>query len=202
MVINNNLSALIFNGVLSSIRIEYRNMEDSTILNTTTYLEALAQGNGLSEIEVLILQGLELIHVGKGIIRCKLLVTDRVAGDDGTWRAGAITAVMDAIGAASVYSTGDGLHSSVDLNASFYSAAKIHEKVEVEARVKGTNGRLKSSVIEIRRERDGELIATGRLWMAPLVLKAKHTGSSNLRYVAFEKWPITINLVVVHTSRR
>ncbi|XP_013609740.1 PREDICTED: uncharacterized protein LOC106316380 isoform X5 [Brassica oleracea var. oleracea] len=181
MVINNNLSALIFNGVLSSIRIEYRNMEDSTILNTTTYLEALAQGNGLSEIEVLILQGLELIHVGKGIIRCKLLVTDRVAGDDGTWRAGAITAVMDAIGAASVYSTGDGLHSSVDLNASFYSAAKIHEKVEVEARVKGTNGRLKSSVIEIRRERDGELIATGRLWMAPLVLKAKHTGSSNLK---------------------
>ncbi|XP_048602164.1 uncharacterized protein LOC106376854 isoform X3 [Brassica napus] len=180
MVINNNLSALIFNGVLSSIRIEYRNMEDSTILNTTTYLEALAQGNGLSEIEVLILQGLELIHVGKGIIRCKLLVTDRVAGDDGTWHAGAITAVMDAIGAASVYSTGDGLHSSVDLNASFYSAAKIHEKVEVEARVKGTNGRLKSSVIEIRRERDGELIATGRLWMAPLVLKAKHTGSSNL----------------------
>lgn len=54
-------------------------MEDSTILNITTYLEALAQGNGLSEIEVFILQGLELIHVGKGIIRCKLIVTDRVA---------------------------------------------------------------------------------------------------------------------------
>ena len=36
---------------------------------------------------------------------------------------------MDAIGAASVYSTGDGLHSSVDLNASFYSAAKIHVRI-------------------------------------------------------------------------
>ncbi|KAL0857456.1 hypothetical protein Bca101_062610 [Brassica carinata] len=153
-------------------------MEDSAILNTTTYLEALTQGNGLSEIENLILHGLELIHVGKGI------------GEDGTWHAGVITAVMDAIGACSVYSTGEGLHSSVDLNASFYSMAKIHvrilypfvshEKVEVEARVKGTNGRLKSSVIEIRRERDGELIATGRLWMAPLSVKVKHIGSSNL----------------------
>lgn len=60
-------------------RIEGSNMEDSTILNTTAYLEALAQGNGLSEIENLIMQGLELIHVGKGIVRCKLLVTDRVA---------------------------------------------------------------------------------------------------------------------------
>ncbi|KAL0719376.1 hypothetical protein Bca4012_068700 [Brassica carinata] len=171
-------------------RIEGSNMEDSAILNTTTYLEALTQGNGLSEIENLILHGLELIHVGKGIVRCKLLVTDRVAGEDGTWHAGVITAVMDAIGACSVYSTGEGLHSSVDLNASFYSMAKIHvrilypfvshEKVEVEARVKGTNGRLKSSVIEIRRERDGELIATGRLWMAPLSVKVKHIGSSNL----------------------
>lgn len=57
----------------------------------------------------------------------------------------------------------------------------MQEKVEVEARVKGTNGRLKSSVIEIRRERDGELIATGRLWMAPLSVKViKHTASSNI----------------------
>ncbi|ESQ48320.1 hypothetical protein EUTSA_v10021690mg [Eutrema salsugineum] len=153
-------------------------MVDSTIPKTTSYLEELAQGIGPSEIEVLILQGLELIHVGKGIIRCKLLVTDRVAGEDGTWHTAAITTVMDAIGASAVYSAGDGLHSSVDLNSSFYSTAKIHEKVEVEARVKGINGGLKSAVIEIRRETDGEIIATGRLWMAPLGVKVKHIVSN------------------------
>ncbi|CAH2053565.1 unnamed protein product, partial [Thlaspi arvense] len=149
-------------------------MVDSTILYTTSYLEELAKGNGPSEIEALILQGLELIHVDKGIIRCKLLVTDRVAGEDGTWQAGAIATVMDSIGAAAVYSTGDGLYSSVDLNSSFYSTVNIQEKVEIEAKVIGTNGGLKSAVIEITRERDGEILATGRLWMAPLGVKVSN----------------------------
>uniref|UniRef100_A0A1J3GBZ9 Acyl-coenzyme A thioesterase 13 n=1 Tax=Noccaea caerulescens TaxID=107243 RepID=A0A1J3GBZ9_NOCCA len=153
-------------------------MVDTSIFNTKLYLEELAKGNGPCEIEALIFQGLELIHVGKGILRCKVLVTDRVAGEDGTWQAGAIMAVMDAIGASAVYSAGDGLHSSVDLNSSFYSTAKIHEKVEVEARVEGTNGGLKSAVIEVRRESDAQIIATGRLWMAPLGLKLKDNGSN------------------------
>ncbi|XP_010487467.1 PREDICTED: uncharacterized protein LOC104765453 [Camelina sativa] len=147
-------------------------MVDSTVLKTTSsYLEEIAQGNGKSEFEGLILQGLELIHVGKGVLRCKLLVTDRVAGEDGAWHAGVMTAVMDSIGAAAVYSTGDGLNSSLDLNSSFYSRAKIQESVEIEARVNGINGGLKSVVIEIRRETSGEIIATGRLWMSPLSVK-------------------------------
>lgn len=52
-------------------------------------------------------------------------------GEDGTWQAGAIMAVMDAIGASAVYSAGDGLHSSVDLNSSFYSTAKIHVRFPI-----------------------------------------------------------------------
>ncbi|EOA31619.1 hypothetical protein CARUB_v10014816mg [Capsella rubella] len=154
-------------------------MADSKILKTTSsYLEEIAKGNGKSEFEALILQGLELIHVGKGVLRCKLLVTDRVAGEDGAWHAGVITAVMDTIGASAVYSTGDGLHSSVDLNCSFYSTAKIQETVEIEARVNGSNGGLKSAVIEIRRETSGELIATARLWMSPLSVKVRRNVST------------------------
>ncbi|CAA0382609.1 putative acyl-CoA hydrolase [Arabidopsis thaliana] len=147
-------------------------MVDPTIHNTTTYLKEIAKGNGQTKFEILILKGLELIHVGKGILRCKLLVTDHVVGEDGSWNAGVITAVMDSIGASAVYSAGGGLHISVDLNSSFYSTAKIHETVEIEARVNGSNGGLKSAVIEIRRETSGEIIATGRLWMAPLSVKA------------------------------
>ena len=48
----------------------------------------------------------------------------------------------------------------------------MQETVEIEARVNGSNGGLKSAVIEIRRETSGEIIATGRLWMAPLSVKA------------------------------
>ncbi|KAL1199445.1 hypothetical protein V5N11_022975 [Cardamine amara subsp. amara] len=153
-------------------------MVDSAILNTTSYLKEIAQGKGNCEFEVLILHGLELIHVGKGILRCKLLVTDRVTGEDGTFHPGAMTTVMDAIGAAAVYSAGDGLHSSVDLNCSFYSTAKIQEIVEIEARVNGSNGGLKSAVIEITRQGSRQIIATGRLWMAPLGVKAKHNAST------------------------
>lgn len=131
-------------------------MVDPTIHNTTTYLEEIAKGNGKTEFEILILQGLELIHVGKGTLRCRLVVTERVAvnithpsilfffhffffvflitrddsqGEDGSWNAGVITAVMDSIGASAVYSAGGGLHISVDLNSSFYSTAKIHVRL-------------------------------------------------------------------------
>lgn len=54
----------------------------------------------------------------------------------------------------------------------------LQETVEIEARVNGTTGGLKSAVIEIRRETSGEIIATGRLWMSPLSVKVIHNVST------------------------
>ncbi|CAH2036469.1 unnamed protein product [Thlaspi arvense] len=149
------------------------NMVDSSISSITKYIQDVAKGRGRSSLEALMLEGLKIIHIGKGILRCKLRITDRVSGEDGVWQAGAITSVMDMIGAAVVFTAGDGLHVSLDLNTSFYSTAKIQEEVEVEGRVVATKASLKGAVVEIRREGNGEVIATGRIWMSQLSLKVK-----------------------------
>ena len=52
-------------------------MEDSAILRVTTYLEELSNVR-FDHFPGLILQGLQVIHVGKGFVQCKLIITDRV----------------------------------------------------------------------------------------------------------------------------
>ncbi|ESQ30233.1 hypothetical protein EUTSA_v10012304mg [Eutrema salsugineum] len=149
-------------------------MVDSAILKTTAYLEELAKERSHAHFPGLILQGLQVIYVGKGIVRCKLVVTHRVLTEDRTFHTGAIATLMELMGATAVYSAG-GSHVSVDLNYSLYSTAK-----RIEARVVGKKGDLNSVVIEIRRECDEELIATGRLWMrilmTPFSINVKHNG--------------------------
>ncbi|VVB00471.1 unnamed protein product [Arabis nemorensis] len=147
-------------------------MVDS-VSSITTYIQDVAKGEGHSKLESLILEGLKIIHIEKGILRCKLVITDRVSGEDGVWHAGAIASVIDMIGAAVVYSAGKGLHVSLDINTSFYSTAKIQEEVEIEGRVVASKKDLKGAMVEIRREGNGEVIATGRIWMSQLSLKVK-----------------------------
>ncbi|KAH0895037.1 hypothetical protein HID58_057466, partial [Brassica napus] len=125
-----------------------------------------------------ILQGIQAIHVGKGIVQCKLIIEDRVLGEDETIHTGAIAAIMENIGATTIFSAGGGSdHASVDFNYSLYSTAKKQDEVKIEARVIGRKDDLTSAVIEIRRECDEELIATGRLWMVQRrSLNVKHNG--------------------------
>ncbi|VVB00474.1 unnamed protein product [Arabis nemorensis] len=130
-------------------------MVDS-ISSITTYIQDVAKGKGHSKS--LILEGLKIIHIEKGILRCKLVITDRVS--DGVWHGRAIASVIDMIRAAVVYSAGNGLHVSLDFNTSFYSTAKIQEEVEIEGRVVASKRGLKGAVVEIRREGNGEVIAT------------------------------------------
>ncbi|XP_010479722.1 PREDICTED: uncharacterized protein LOC104758535 [Camelina sativa] len=154
-------------------------MEDSSILKVRTYLEELAKDKTHSHFPSFILEGLQVIHVGRGIIRCNLTVTHHALNEDGNFHTAAIGVLMELMGAAAVYSVG-GSHVSVDLNYSFYSTAKIQEEVRIEARLAGKMEDLKSAIIEIRREYDEELIATGRLWMrllmTPTDLDVQHNG--------------------------
>ncbi|CAL9218637.1 unnamed protein product [Arabidopsis halleri] len=95
-------------------------------------------------------------------------VTCELKKEDGTFHTAAIGVLMELIGATAVYSAG-GSHVSVDLNYSLYSTAKIQEEVKIEARLVGKKEDLNAAIIEIRRDYDEELIATGRLWMRLLM---------------------------------
>lgn len=55
-------------------------MEDSAILRVTTYLEELSNVR-FDHFPGLILQGLQVIHVGKGFVQCKLIITDPCFGN-------------------------------------------------------------------------------------------------------------------------
>ncbi|XP_019091161.1 PREDICTED: uncharacterized protein LOC104744086 [Camelina sativa] len=142
-------------------------------------LEELAKDKSHSHFPSFILEGLQVLHVGKGIVRCKLTVTHHALNEDGNFHTAAIGVLIELMGAAAVYSVG-GSHASVDLNYSFYSTAKIHEEIKIEARLVGKMADLKSAIIEIRRECDEELIATGRLrmrlLMTPFNLNVKQNG--------------------------
>ncbi|EOA37172.1 hypothetical protein CARUB_v10010506mg [Capsella rubella] len=155
-------------------------MEDSCIIKTRTYLEELAKDKSHSYFPSFILEGLQVIHVATGFVQCKLTVTHHALNEDGNFHTAAIGALMELMGATAVYSVG-GSHASVDLNYSFYSTtAKIQEEVKMEARLVGKREDLNSATIEIRRDYDEELIATGRLWMrllaTPMNLDVKHNG--------------------------
>lgn len=89
----------------------------------TAYLGELSNAS-LDYFPGSILQGIQAIHVGKGIIECKLIIEDRVLGEDGTIHTGAIAAIMENIGATAIFSAGGSDHASVDFNYSLYSTAK------------------------------------------------------------------------------
>ncbi|KAG7600294.1 HotDog domain superfamily [Arabidopsis suecica] len=144
-------------------------MEDTVIPKMREHLEELAKDKSHSHFPSFILEGLRVIHVGRGIVRCKMTVTHHVLKEDGTFHTAAIGVLMELMGATAVYSAG-GSHVSVDLNYSLYSTAKIQEKVKIEARLVGKKREdLNAAIIKIRREYDEELIATGRLWMRLLM---------------------------------
>ncbi|KAJ0229326.1 Thioesterase superfamily protein [Hirschfeldia incana] len=96
------------------------------VLKATNYLKELCNA-GLEHYPASILQGIQTVYVGKGIVQCKLIITDRVLGEDGTIHTGAVAALMETMGATAIFSAG-GSHATVDLNYSLYSTAKKQVK--------------------------------------------------------------------------
>lgn len=138
------------------------------------WLEDLSKGTISHELEVITLKGMQVVHGQKGLVCCNLVIPDCVSDKDGNWHVGAITTLIDTVGAAAIFSSTGQLKASVDFNISYYSTAKIQEEVEIEAKVIGHKGRLSSVVVEIRRKNNGELIALGKQWMSSINIVPSH----------------------------
>ncbi|KAB1218544.1 Acyl-coenzyme A thioesterase 13 [Morella rubra] len=137
------------------------------------WLEGLSKGTICQEVETVSMEGLQVVLAQKGFLRCNFLVPDRLSDRDGNWYVGAMATLMDNLGAAVICSSVSHVKSTVELSISYYSTAKIQEEVEIEAKVVGEKEKATAAVVEIRRRSNGELIASGRQWMA--------TGSNNRR---------------------
>ncbi|KAK1362897.1 4HBT domain-containing protein [Heracleum sosnowskyi] len=128
------------------------------------WLEDMSKGLG-RELEAVTLQGLEINLVQTGLVRCTFLVPQNLSDKDGNWDSGAMAVLVDDVAACTV-GTRAFVKASVDFHLAFYSQAKIHEKVEIEAKIVGEKGRLISVVVEIKKKDNAELVAVGRVWMA------------------------------------
>ncbi|XVF24956.1 hypothetical protein REPUB_Repub13aG0172300 [Reevesia pubescens] len=148
--------------------------EKSPQMHPKLIQEAVVKGMASPELEKLAAEGLQIVHVGKGFVRCNFIVSARVSDGDGKWHAGAIATIMDIIGSIAMYSATATTRAKVttDYNISYYSSAKIQEEVEIESKVIGNRGKLTSFVVEIKRKDDGELIAIGKQWTVSNNFKA------------------------------
>ncbi|KAK2971168.1 hypothetical protein RJ640_008592 [Escallonia rubra] len=139
----------------------------------------MAKGLG-HELEARTLDGLQVDLVHKGLIRCRFLIPKHLSDGDGNWHVGAMATLIDVVGAAAVSSFAGHIKASVDFNLSYFSTAKIHEEVEVEAKVVGQSGRLVSVTVEVKKKENGKMIALGRQWITTIDTTQPSSSSSKL----------------------
>ncbi|CAM8917213.1 unnamed protein product [Rhodiola kirilowii] len=125
------------------------------------------------ELENRTLKAIKILKAEKGFLLCNYKIPIEASDKDGYWHVGAIATLADDVGAAAIYSVAGHVKASVDFSISFYSQVKLHEEVEVEAKVVGVSGRLASVVVQVRKKDDGELVALGKQWMAEAALIPK-----------------------------
>ena len=109
------------------------------------------------------LSALKVERVGKGEIEALLPVNKAVQNYYKTLHGGCIATVVDVVGTMAMLTqnpTKPGV--SVDLNVSFASAAKADDSVRIKGRVLKAGRKLAFTQVDLYRESDGKLVATGR----------------------------------------
>lgn len=111
------------------------------------------------------LTDVEVLEAEGGRARLRLRVTESVRNLFGNLHGGAIATLIDDAGTMAILS-GDREHRpgvSVDLNVSYLSSAPLGSTVVADAMVLKTGRTLAFVEVNIRRESDGVLVATGRM---------------------------------------
>ncbi|MBN1206644.1 MAG: PaaI family thioesterase [Myxococcaceae bacterium] len=111
------------------------------------------------------LAGMELIEVDGGRARVRLPVGEAVQNVNGALHGGAVATLVDVVGTLAIMSA-DREHRpgvSTDLNVSWFSPAPGGSTVLVEAAVLKAGKTLAFVQVDIRREKDGGMVAQGRM---------------------------------------
>ncbi|KAK8936021.1 hypothetical protein KSP39_PZI013541 [Platanthera zijinensis] len=112
------------------------------------------------------LSGLRINFIGGGRALCSYRVHASVADEEGNLHLGAISTLIDDIGAAAIMSVVGEIKISVDFSISFFSQAKIGDEVEIEAKIVERRARLTMVAVELRHVGTNRLVATSRQWMS------------------------------------
>ncbi|MFQ6668833.1 hypothetical protein Gotur_034335 [Gossypium turneri] len=130
----------------------YMEMENDSVKKSLVWLHAVLQSKIGHGLEATVLQGLQITHAEKGLMRFDFVVPNAVSDVDGNWHVGALATMLDLIGPVTTFS--------------FANRVISTETVEIESKVIANRGNLIHVVVEVRRKGNGEVIALGKLWMA------------------------------------
>ncbi|KAF3341434.1 Acyl-coenzyme A thioesterase 13 [Carex littledalei] len=111
------------------------------------------------------LSGINVLSADHGRVVCSFCIPSYLTDAEGYWQPGAIVTLMDVVGVVAIMSIEDTMKVTVDLAISFFSQAKLHEEVEIEAHTVEQKGKLTMVVVHIRKKASQQLVAVGRQWM-------------------------------------
>ncbi|XP_057789857.1 uncharacterized protein LOC131006749 [Salvia miltiorrhiza] len=109
-------------------------------------------------------RGVRLALLQPDFISCSFKVPPRLLDRDGKLAMGAITTLVDLLGAAVAYQGqgDDSWNLSADMSISNLSTAKLDDELEIFARCLGRQGGYSGTHILIRNKATGEIVAEGR----------------------------------------
>ncbi|XP_039135647.1 acyl-coenzyme A thioesterase 13-like isoform X1 [Dioscorea cayenensis subsp. rotundata] len=119
-------------------------------------------GLAASFFEALALRGIRVDSIQRGSLTCTFTVPPRLTGVDGNLSAGAIANLVDEIGGAVILADGQHTKVSVDMSISYMSAARIHDELEITAKVLGHKGGYSGTSVLMKNKATGDVVAEGR----------------------------------------
>ncbi|WJX40994.1 hypothetical protein P8452_28414 [Trifolium repens] len=115
-------------------------------------------------LEHLILRGLRLHLIQPGRVLFSINIPPRLLNSGNYLHGGAITTLVDLIGAAAIPAVGFPWDSgvSLEINVSCLDAAYAHEEIEIDARVLRVGKTIAAVSVEFRKKKTGQIFAQGR----------------------------------------
>ncbi|GAU36742.1 hypothetical protein TSUD_318410 [Trifolium subterraneum] len=115
-------------------------------------------------LEHLILRGLRLHLIQPGRVLFSMNIPPRLLNSGNYLHGGAITTLVDLIGAVAIPAAGFPWDSgvSLEINVSCLDAAYAHEEIEIDARVLRVGKTIATVSVEFRKKKTGQIFAQGR----------------------------------------
>ncbi|XP_051149062.1 uncharacterized protein LOC127263844 isoform X2 [Andrographis paniculata] len=114
-------------------------------------------------IEPVVMQGLKVHRVQRGLILCSFTVPPRLLNTGNTLHGGATATLVDILGSAVIYTMGSlATGVSVEISVSYLDAAHLGEEIEIESKALRVGRAIAVASVELRSIKTGKIIAQGR----------------------------------------
>ncbi|XP_042499344.1 uncharacterized protein LOC122077462 [Macadamia integrifolia] len=141
--------------------------EENMVEKAKKWIEGLGKEGSISnDIEYLSLCDIQVLKAQKGYFFCNLKLHHKLADQSGNCHVGAIATIIDVVGCAVIATYEGDIKVSLNFSISYFDTVKIQEEVEIEGKMVAERERFSLTIVELRRKKDGVLVALGKQWMS------------------------------------